>query len=150
MSENTKGTSDAAQLIMVVNDTQEILELFEAILIEEGYRVSLHSYQVRDLKVIKELKPDLLIVDQLYGEEAYGWELIQKMRMDRETAHIPIVVCSAEIRMLKELEGHLKAKNIEAIVKPFDVDDLIDAVKRALADANAAKRGLETEHKADS
>ena len=124
-----------SKLIMVINDTQEILELFEIILTGEGFRVSLHSYQVRDLKVVKEVNPDLLIVDQLYGEEALGWELVQKMKMDRDVVHIPIVVCSTEIRLLKELEGHLKAKNIGVILKPFDVDDLVYAVKKALSDA---------------
>jgi len=129
-----------AKLIMVINDTQEVLELFELILTGEGFRVSLHSYQVRDLKKVKEVNPDLLIVDQFYGEEALGWELVQKMKMDRDTAHIPIVVCSTEIRLLKELEGHLKAKNIGVILKPFDIDDLIFAVNQALADAEQYHR----------
>lgn len=121
-----------SRLIMVINDAQEILELFEQLFIEEGYRVSLHSYQVRDLETVKRTKPDLLIVDQMLGDEAPGWKLIQKVKMNRSTAHIPIIVCSAEIRVLKELEGHLKAKNIGVVVKPFDVDDLLSAVKKAM------------------
>ena len=119
---------------MVVNDTQEILELFEMILTEEGYRVSVHSYQVRDLDIIKQVNPDLLLIDQLFGAEALGWQLVQKMKMDRETAHIPIVICSGEIKILRELEGQLKAKNIGVVIKPFDVDELVVAVKKAFID----------------
>lgn len=121
-----------SKLIMVINDAQEILELFEQLFLEEGYRVSLHSYQVRDLETVKRLMPDLLIVDQMLGDEAPGWKLVQKVKMNRSTAQIPIIVCSAEIRILKELEGHLKAKNIGVVVKPFDIHDLLNAVKKAM------------------
>ncbi len=68
---------------MVVNDTDEILELFEQILTEEGYEVKLFSYKLKDLNSVKELKPDLLIVDQMFGNESPGWQLVQKMKMDK-------------------------------------------------------------------
>jgi DNA-binding NtrC family response regulator len=118
--------------VMVINDTEEILALFEAILIEEGYEVSLHSYRMQDLGEIKKVNPDLIVIDQLFGNEAHGWQVIQKIHMDTSTAKIPIVVCSTELRLLKELEGHLKAKNILVVIKPFDVEELVDAVNKAL------------------
>jgi DNA-binding response OmpR family regulator len=121
-----------SKLIMVVNDTQEILEMFELILTEEGYRVSLHSYEVRNLDSVKQVKPDLLIVDQMIGNENPGWQLIQKMKMDRYTADIPILVCTAAVTVVHELQGRLKEKNIGIVLKPFDIDELINAVKLAL------------------
>jgi DNA-binding response OmpR family regulator len=132
---------------MVINDTQEILELFEQLLTDEGYHVKLYSYQIRDLKVVKEVQPDLIIVDQMFGEEKLGWQLIQKLRMDRDTARLPVVVCSAELKTLKELEGHLKDKNIEVVIKPFDIDDLMGAVKRILGE-NEPVEYAKNHHKA--
>ncbi len=79
--------------------------------------------------------PDLVIVDQLFGEEKWGWQLIQKMRMNRDTAHIPIVVCSSALKALKELEGHLKQKKIDIVIKPFDIDELLAAVEKAFKQA---------------
>ncbi len=111
--------------ILVVNDTVEILGLFREILEEEGYRVSLYSFAFRDLDEIKENRPDLIILDFIIGGEDHGWQLLQKLKMDRETATIPIIVCTAAVRLVRDLEGHLKEKGVGVVLKPFDIDDLL-------------------------
>jgi len=120
---------------MVVNDTQEILDLFRDLLEEEGYRVSLYSFAFQDLAEVKQRKPDLVILDFIIGGEAQGWQLLQKMKMDRETMSIPIVVCTAAIALVRDLEGRLRDKKVGIILKPFDIDDLLREVSRALAEA---------------
>jgi DNA-binding response OmpR family regulator len=118
--------------ILVVNDTQEILDLFRDILEEEGHRVSLYSYAINDLAEIKQIAPDLIILDFIIGGEDTGWQLLQKLRMDRRTMTIPVVVCTAAIRLVQELEGHLRTKNVAVVLKPFDIDDLITQVDLSL------------------
>lgn len=119
--------------ILVVNDTQEILALFRDILEGEGYEVHLYSFAFDDLAVIKEVRPDLVILDLIIGNEDHGWQLLQKMKMDRETAVVPVIVCSAAMHLLRELEGRLKEKNVGVVAKPFDIDDLLRAVEAAMA-----------------
>lgn len=119
--------------ILVVNDTQEILELFRAILEEEaGYTVTLTSVQPQMLEMVKDVKPDLIISDHVFGEEKTGWQFIQRLKMDRETADIPIIVCSGAVKELKEMEGYLMSKDIGVLYKPFDVDELIQLVETKL------------------
>lgn len=123
--------------IVVVNDTQEILELFREILEEEGYRVSLYSYAFQDISDIKVLRPDLVILDFIIGGEAHGWQLLQKMKMTRQTNDIPIIVCTAALQLARELGGHLKAKNVTVVLKPFDIDELLEAVTTSLDEPSA-------------
>lgn len=123
---------DRRHHILVVNDTQEILDLFRDILEEEGYRVALYSYAIHDLAEIKRIDPDLIILDFIIGGEDTGWQLLQKLKMDRQTMALPIIVCTAAIRLVQELEGHLRAKNVTVIVKPFDIDDLVTQVNLSL------------------
>ena len=118
--------------IMVVNDSREILELFEEILTEEGYEVDLYSYGLHDLLEVKQSKPDMIILDYLIGDEAYGWQLLQKLKMDRDTEHIPVIVCSAAVKQLRELEGWLTEKGVGVVFKPFNIDDLVFAVHKVL------------------
>lgn len=118
--------------IVVVNDTQEILDLFRDILEEEGYRVSLYSYAFKDIADIAALQPDLVILDFVIGGEAHGWQLLQKMKMTRQTKDIPVIVCTAALQLVRELEGHLKTKNVGVVLKPFDIDELLDAVTISL------------------
>ena len=125
-------TNPAKQHILVINDTQEVLEVMRDLLEDEGYRVTLHSDAIRDIQRIREIAPDMVILDHLMGDEEYGWQIIQKLRLDRDLAQLPIIVCTAAARMVRELEGHLKAKGITVVLKPFDIDDLLNAVRAAL------------------
>ncbi len=118
--------------IMVINDTQEILELFREILTDEGYKVDIYSYGVHDIAEVKRVNPDLIILDYLIGAEQGGWQLLQKLKMTRDTAKIPILVCTAALKQVQEIEGWLTAKGIAVVPKPFDIDDLLVAVKKAL------------------
>lgn len=122
--------------IMVVNDTQEILDLFREILEEEGYCVSLYTYTFRDLDDILRQQPDLIILDFIINGEDHGWQFLQKMKMNRQTAKIPVIVCTAALGLVRQLEGHLKEKNVGIVVKPFDIDDLLREI-----DAMWASRG---------
>jgi CheY-like chemotaxis protein len=126
--------------ILVFNDTQEILELFKLILEDEGgYEVILDSFRPQMMEIIKELEPDLIISDHVFGEEKIGWQLVQRLKMDRETATIPVVVCSGAVHELKEIEGHLMAKGIGVLYKPFDVDELLSLVESKLLDRESVK-----------
>lgn len=125
-------TTPDKQHILVINDTQEVLEVMRELLEDEGFRVTLHSDAIRDIDRIRAIAPDLVILDHLMGDEEYGWQIIQKLRLDRDLAKLPIIVCTAAARMVRDLEGHLKAKDITVVLKPFDIDDLLAAVRAAL------------------
>jgi CheY-like chemotaxis protein len=120
--------------IVVINDTKEILELFRDILEGEmGHDVMLMSFAPDELTRIVEAKPDLLIIDFVIGDrEMEGWQLLQKMRMHRETAEIPIVACTAAVKQVRESEAYLLEQGIEVVLKPFTIDQLEGAVQRAL------------------
>jgi DNA-binding response OmpR family regulator len=118
--------------ILVINDTQEILDLFEEILAEEGYRVSLSSFAFNDIEEIVKLTPDLVVLDFMIGGEEHGWQLLQKMKMDRRTAGVPVIVCTAALTLARELEGHLRSKNVGLVLKPFDIDELVSEVQKFL------------------
>ena len=53
--------------------------------------------------------------------------------MRRTTATIPIVVCTAATKLLLETSGYLLSKRVVAVPKPFDIDELLAAIERALA-----------------
>jgi DNA-binding response OmpR family regulator len=123
----------AAPTILVINDDQEILTLFEEILREAGYGALLYSAAIRDLAEIESLHPDLIIIDYLIGHEESGWQMLQKIKLRRATATIPIVVCTAATKLLLETSGYLLSKRVVALPKPFDIDELLSAIERALA-----------------
>lgn len=125
-------TDRTRPVALVVNDTQEILDLFRDILAEEGFDAVLASYAPKELGSIIEIDPDVIILDYLIGEEAQGWQLLQKLKMHQQTRNIPCVVCTGAVNLIKQLEGHLTAKNVGIVIKPFDIDDLMVTVRMTM------------------
>jgi DNA-binding response OmpR family regulator len=126
-----------AKLIMVVNDTQEILDLFRELLTSEGYEVSLHSYGKREIQEVIQIAPDLIISDWPPLErEVHGWQFLQMLKMSRETAHIPIVVCTTNLRSIEDNQAWMTSKGIRVVAKPFDIDELFAAIEVLLGKAD--------------
>ena len=127
--------SDQGKLVAVVNDTEEILDLFEEIVTAMGHRMGRFTYAPRDGTAIAELNPDLVIVDfVLGGREFLGWQLLQKLRMRRDTENIPLIACTAAVKEVREMEGQLARSRITVVLKPFRVDELERAIRSALGE----------------
>lgn len=119
--------------ILVINDTQEILDLFRMILEDEGYHVTALGFAVEDLRKIIDIAPDLVVLDLVFDREYVGWQTLQKMKMHRDTEKIPVLICTAEIRKAQEIQGYLAEKGVGLLLKPFDIDELIAQVTRLLS-----------------
>lgn len=125
--------------ILVVNDTQEILELFRDILSAEGYEVSIYSYNTQELETVRRIKPDLIIADYPpVVREEQGWQLVQKLKMNRDTDQIPIIICTTNLRAVRDTEGWLAAKGILVVPKPFTIDEILQAVELQIGKANTS------------
>ena len=135
----------AGKRILVVNDTQEILELFREILEEMGFAVEIMSYAPRELEQIRAVEPDIVILDLIFGpRELEGWQLLQKLRMDRQFESLPVIVCSAAVREVAEQEGYLTEQGVLIVLKPFTVAQLEEAVRRAVKMADQREAPVST------
>ncbi len=118
--------------ILVVNDTQEILELFRMLLEEEGYEVILSGFPIQQISDVERINPDLIILDFVFGDQKIGWQMLQMLKMQRSTALIPVIVCTAALDMVREQEGYLVSQGVHVVFKPFDIDHLMTNIKQAL------------------
>jgi len=123
----------SAAHILVLDDSQEILDLFRAILEEAGYRVTLFNTAMKDVSHITAAAPDLVILDLVFGREFLGWRVLQTMKATREAAAIPVIICTADMRQTQEAQEYLKEKQVGVLLKPFDIDELLLLVTRQLA-----------------
>jgi CheY-like chemotaxis protein len=125
---------------LVVNDTQEILELFQDILGGIGFDCVLMSYAPRELDRVREARPDIIILDFLMGDrELLGWQLLQKLKMDRTLDSIPVVVCTGAVKAVQEQQGYLTEQGVLVVLKPFNVDQLEEAVLHAMRQGPTAR-----------
>lgn len=107
--------------ILVVEDDEDILELYQYIYTEEGYEVK-SSATGKDLPaIIDSFHPALVILDVNLGE-LNGAELCYAIKADPSTSQILVLLVSANLHS-EELIYHSGADGI--IEKPFDLDDLL-------------------------
>jgi DNA-binding response OmpR family regulator len=122
-----------AARILVVNDTQEILELFRMFLEEEeGYEVILAGTPIQQVTEVEHINPDLIVLDLVFGDEKTGLQMLQMLKMQRSTATIPVIVCTAALDLVREQEGYLVSQGVRVLYKPFDLDHLSTHVKQLL------------------
>lgn len=121
--------------ILVINDTPAILDLFQEILSDEGYRVTIDNFARETgtlMAHIRDLQPDLLVLDFMVGGETEGWRLLQLLKMDRRTKDIPIIICTAAVRQITELREHLIEMGVGVVLKPFDIDRVLAGITAML------------------
>ena len=138
----SKETS-SSKTILAINDDPAILNLFEDLLTDEGYHVVLDQFSRTTTDIlndIRSIQPDLVIMDFIIGAEGTGWQLLQAVRMDRTTRSIPIIVCTGAVRQVEELSSHLDTMNVRVVLKPFDIDHLLEIVDLVWANADEASR----------
>ena len=113
--------------VLIINDTQEILDLMQELLEEEGYRVTT-SLAILDIRKVRALAPDIIVQDLLFeGTQELGWKFLTLVRLDPVLARIPLILCTAAVRTVRdpEMAEQLDQKGIRVVLKPFTIDDLL-------------------------
>ena len=119
--------------IAVIDDDAIFVDLMHDLLANgEGYEVMSTAHWLESYEFIKQVQPDLVILDLMLGREQSGWSVLQLLREDTTTAHIPVILCSAAAPALKNC-GSTPANGhgaLEAVAKPFDVDHILEVIDR--------------------
>ena len=123
-------TDDRAH-ILVMDDAQEIVDLLRDVLEDEGYRVSSSVY-VLDLPRIKELAPDVLVLDIIFAGKNKGVAFLTMAWLDPQLRRVPIILCTAAVDTVEKLAAQLERLDVQVVYKPFELDQLIDAIGAAL------------------
>jgi uncharacterized 2Fe-2S/4Fe-4S cluster protein (DUF4445 family)/DNA-binding response OmpR family regulator len=119
--------------ILIVDDDPVTQELIKSMLAKEGYKqIQTADSGEEALKMMKKNPPDFVVLDiQLPGIN--GYEVSRKMRANKSTAHIPILMMTGRVLDAdKALEKSFKAGVTYFITKPIKTIELTARVKAAL------------------
>jgi CheY-like chemotaxis protein len=123
-------SSQASQLILVVDDNDAGLVLARAVLEAEGFRIDTAGSSVEVLERLGTRTPDLILMDvQLPGQD--GLALTRQLKADPATSAIRIVALTAHA-MAGDRELALEAGCIGYISKPVNTRTLGDQVRSFL------------------
>ncbi len=117
----------AGKTVFIVEDDEAIGELLvEAIQQETPYQAVLASNGFQALKMLRTVKPDVLILD--YGLPGMnGLEFYDAIHAVKALERLPVLIVSAEAARIQK---EIKARQLSQLKKPFDLTDLLEAIER--------------------
>ncbi|MGO0059290.1 response regulator transcription factor [Brevibacillus fluminis] len=116
------------ETIMIVDDNQEIFELLQDILENEGYEVVWAENGEQALaKLEAEAQPNLILLDIMMPHMS-GYELCAQIRRERD---MPIIFLSAKGKPVDKVVG-LEIGADDYITKPFDAEELLARIRAHL------------------
>ena len=127
---------NGSSVVLVVDDDPDILEALSEILEAEGFEIRRARNGKEALEKLEPQPPQLILLD-LMMPVMDGWEFAQRMRQRPSVAKIPLIVLSADRNVGS------KAQDIGAVghlAKPFELNDLLDMVRRSLSPAPQTAR----------
>ena len=115
--------------IYAVEDTPALRELYEYTL-ESDFDCECFDSGRPFFEALSKSKPDLVLLDiMLPGED--GFEILSRLKSDKKTAHIPVIMVSAKGEEISKVKG-LNMGADDYIAKPFGVLELVARVKANL------------------
>ena len=114
--------------ILVVDDDMDILTLVKMTLTLNGYDTEVLSRWEGIDHSIEKFMPDLILLDVSLGG-ADGREICKRLKAQKDTQHIPIILFSANIEMEKN-SGNCNAQAF--ISKPYDLHYFLQTIKSNL------------------
>ncbi|MFQ5575558.1 MAG: response regulator transcription factor, partial [Anaerolineae bacterium] len=91
--------------ILMIEDDREMVTLGKLILEKEGYTVSAAYNGVEGLEILAEQKDTIrLILLDIMLPTVYGWEILEQIKSDESTCHIPVIMLTARHYLEDEVE----------------------------------------------
>lgn len=124
--------------IFIVEDDINIREIERYALKNSGYEVEEFESGAELFERMKSVVPSLVLLDIMLPNED-GLDILGKLRADKATAELPIMMVTAKTSELDKVKG-LDLGADDYITKPFGVMELISRVKALLRRTQSAVR----------
>jgi two-component system cell cycle response regulator len=116
--------------VLVIDDDSDIRLGLNVRLRASGYATAFAADGVAAISMARKERPDVILLD-LGLPAGDGFQVLERLKMNTDLAHTPVIVLSA--RDVEENERRaLKAGATAYLQKPVDDQDLLDAIATAL------------------
>ncbi len=131
----------SAGKVLIVDDDPDFLEYTRIVLESHGYQVHTAASGKQALKMMREDKPDLVLLDVMMSYVLDGLNIARQMREDPELRNVPVIMISAivsrEEASMFPTDEYLSVDIF--MTKPVDPASLLKQVSR-LIQRNKSKK----------
>jgi signal transduction histidine kinase/DNA-binding response OmpR family regulator len=113
------------KVVLCVDDDEGVITLFRRYLSKKGYHVIGLTDSAAVVERAAQLAPFAITLDVMMpGKD--GWQVIQELKADPNTHHIPVIVCT----IVSEKEYGISLGAADYLVKPILEEELVAALER--------------------
>ncbi len=116
--------------VLLIEDEPNINEAIRFILGREGWRVTTHDEGVGALEVIRNVRPDLLILDVMLPGRS-GFDILRDLRDDPALGSTPVLMLTAKGQG-RDREQAEQFGASRYMTKPFANTEFLDSVRELL------------------
>lgn len=120
-----------AKKILIMDDDPTIADLLREALADEGYETYMTTQSLRFYDAVREHEPDLILLD-LMMQYLDGRDELKLLEFG--SYQVPVIVVTAYLDAGNEEEEFRKDGVVEIVYKPFDLDKLVDLVKKTIGE----------------
>ena len=121
-----------APRVAVINHQHSFLALMQEFLSDEGYEAMCWHADEDTFARLQAAQPALAIIDIVVQWRDAAWALLERIHNDPTTAHLPVIVCTADVSYVREKAAPLLAYGYAVVEKPFMLDDLLAEMRHLL------------------
>ncbi|MFP4352436.1 MAG: response regulator [Puniceicoccaceae bacterium] len=129
--------NEGAARILVVDDETDTTDLLTYQLESAGFRVSVVNEPTKALGAVREVRPDLILLDVMMPELS-GLQICHTLKADRELRRVPVILLTARGEAEDRVKG-LETGVDDYVTKPFDSRELVLRIRAVLKRADAAR-----------
>ena len=113
--------------VLLVEDEVNIIEAIRFLLSREGWKVDIHSDGATAVDTIRDLRPDLVVLDHMLPGKS-GLDILTDLRSDADFQSLPVLMLTAR-GQARDREQAEKAGVSRFMTKPFSNIEVMTAVR---------------------
>ncbi|MEN0048457.1 MAG: ATP-binding protein [Bacteroidota bacterium] len=115
--------------LLLIEDNQDVVTYIQGLL-EHCYQVSVANNGAKGIELALANIPDIILSDVMMPKKN-GFEVVETLKQDERTSHIPIVLLTAKATQQDKIEG-LQYGADAYLMKPFDKEELFIRLEKLL------------------
>ncbi len=136
---------NAPKKILIVDDEPVNVKVIQRKLEKEGYEVFMASNGAECLELVKENRPDIVLLD-IMMPEMDGIETCRRLKEDPKTESIPVIFVTAKMDRSDKVSG-LDIGAIDYITKPIDMEETLARVRTHLRLESMHRENIELQQR---
>jgi DNA-binding NarL/FixJ family response regulator len=135
---------DAAEIVLVVDDSPDTLRMLTDALEEAGMTVLVALEGAQALAIVTKITPDVILMDAVMPSMD-GFEACRALKHNKTLAHVPVIFMTG-LSETQDIVKGLEAGGVGYVTKPIVPDELLARIRVHLANArlaNSARAALD-------